>query len=50
VLVLELTRVEFALVLPMMAAVVIATLIVRQIDGYSVYTARLPRHELAATT
>jgi len=28
-----------------MAATAIATLLVRQIDGYSIYSARLPRRE-----
>jgi H+/Cl- antiporter ClcA len=43
VLVLELTHSGFSLAVPMVAAVVIATLLVRQIDGYSIYSARLPR-------
>ena len=42
-LVLELTHGGFNLAVPMMAATVIATLLVRQIDGYSIYSARLPR-------
>jgi len=42
VLVLELTHGGFSIMIPMMAATVIATLLVRQIDGYSIYTARLP--------
>jgi hypothetical protein len=29
----------------MMAATVIATFLVRQIDGYSIYSARLPHRE-----
>ena len=41
VLILELTHSGFNLVVPMMAATVIATFIVRQIDGYSIYSARL---------
>ena len=45
VLVLELTRTGFSLMIPMLAATVIATLLVRQIDGYSIYSARLPRRE-----
>jgi chloride channel protein, CIC family len=45
VLVLELTHGGFNLAVPMMAATVIATLIVRQVDGYSIYTARLPPQE-----
>ena len=43
VLVLELTHGGFNITIPMMAATVIATIIVRQIDGYSIYSARLPR-------
>jgi chloride channel protein, CIC family len=45
VLVLELTHGGFNLAIPMMAATVIATLIVRQVDGYSIYSARLPPRE-----
>lgn len=41
VLVLELTHSGFNLVVPMIAATVSATLVARQIDGYSIYTARL---------
>jgi H+/Cl- antiporter ClcA len=44
VLVLELTHSGFALAIPMIVAVVIATFVGRQIDGYSIYSARLPRH------
>jgi len=43
VLVLELTHSGFNLMIPMMTATAIATLMVRQIDGYSIYSARLPR-------
>ena len=43
VLVLELTHSGFSLAVPMVATVVIATFVVRQIDGYSIYSARLPR-------
>jgi len=43
VLVLELTHSGFALAIPMIVAVAIATFVVRQIDGYSIYSARLPR-------
>jgi H+/Cl- antiporter ClcA len=43
VLVLELTHSGFSLAIPMIAAVAIATFVVRQIDGYSIYSARLPR-------
>ncbi len=42
VLVLELTHNGFSLLIPMMAATAIATFLVRQIDGYSIYSARLP--------
>ena len=45
VLVLELTHSGFNLMIPMMTATAIATLMVRQIDGYSIYSARLPRRE-----
>jgi H+/Cl- antiporter ClcA len=45
VLVLELTHIGFSLVIPMMAATTIATVLVRQIDGYSIYSARLPRRD-----
>lgn len=41
VLVVELTSNGFALAIPMLAATVIATYFVRQIDGYSIYSARL---------
>jgi H+/Cl- antiporter ClcA len=47
VLVLELTHGGFNVSIPMMAATVIATLLVRQIDGYSIYSARLPQREPA---
>jgi H+/Cl- antiporter ClcA len=45
VLVFELTHSGFSLAVPMMAATVIATFLVRQIDGYSIYSARLPRRD-----
>jgi CIC family chloride channel protein len=45
VLVFELTHTGFALAVPMMAATLIATFLVRQIDGYSIYSARLPRRD-----
>jgi H+/Cl- antiporter ClcA len=41
-LVLELTHTGFALVVPMMAATVTATFVARAVDGYSIYSARLP--------
>lgn len=50
VLVLELTHSGFDIMVPMMAATVIATVLVRQIDGYSIYSARLPRREPARET
>jgi len=40
-LTLELTHGGFALLIPMIAATVTATVIARKIDGYSIYTARL---------
>ncbi|MHB8378482.1 MAG: chloride channel protein [Acidimicrobiales bacterium] len=49
VLVMELTHGGFNISIPMMAATVIATVIVRQIDGYSIYSARLSRRETDAT-
>ena len=47
-LALELTHSGFGLMVPMMAATVLATLAVRVIDGYSIYTARLPAAESRA--
>jgi len=47
-LVLELTHSGFALMVPMMAATAIATVLVRLVDGYSIYSARLPRREILA--
>jgi H+/Cl- antiporter ClcA len=44
VLVLELTHTGFALMVPMMAATVTATGVARYLDGYSIYSARLPAH------
>lgn len=44
VLTLELSQSGFSLMLPMLTAVVISTYLVRQVDGYSIYSARLPRH------
>ena len=41
-LVLELTHTGFALAVPMMAATVTATYVARSVDGYSIYSARLP--------
>ena len=47
VLVMELTHNGFSIMVPMILATVIATLIVRHLDGYSIYSARLPRHDTA---
>jgi H+/Cl- antiporter ClcA len=41
-LVLELTHSGFGLMVPMMAATGIATLVAFHVDGYSIYSARLP--------
>ncbi|MGX7677463.1 chloride channel protein [Jatrophihabitans sp. DSM 45814] len=41
-LVLELTHSGFQLMVPMIAATVLATAVTRHIDGYSIYSARLP--------
>jgi chloride channel protein, CIC family len=41
-LVLELTHTGFQLMIPMIIATVIATEVARRIDGYSIYSARLP--------
>src|SRR5487761_1385130 len=41
-LVLELTHSGFAIMVPMMAATIIATAVAFYIDGYSIYPARLP--------
>jgi CIC family chloride channel protein len=48
VIVFELTHSGFSLAIPMMAATVIATFLVRQVDGYSIYSARLPRRDVAS--
>ena len=50
VLVLELTHGGFNIIIPIMAATIIATLLVRQIDGYSIYSARLPGREASSST
>jgi CIC family chloride channel protein len=42
ILVLELTHTTFGLAVPMVAATVLATGVARHLDGYSIYTARLP--------
>jgi H+/Cl- antiporter ClcA len=41
-LVLELTHNGFRIMVPMLAATVTATIVARYIDGYSIYSARLP--------
>jgi CIC family chloride channel protein len=41
-LVLELTHSGFEIMIPMLAATVTATIVSRYIDGYSIYSARLP--------
>jgi H+/Cl- antiporter ClcA len=41
-LVLELTHSGFQIMVPMLAATVVATIVSRYIDGYSIYSARLP--------
>jgi CIC family chloride channel protein len=42
VLVIELTGTTFPLVVPMIAATVVATMVARYLDGYSIYSVRLP--------
>lgn len=42
VLVPELTHTGFDIMIPMMIATVLATIVVRYVDGYSIYSARLP--------
>ncbi len=44
VLVVELTDSGLALMVPILAATFLATAVARHIDGYSIYSARLPRH------
>jgi CIC family chloride channel protein len=46
VLVLELTGSTEPLIVPMVLATTLATLVVRHIDGYSIYSARLPRRDV----
>jgi H+/Cl- antiporter ClcA len=50
VLVMELTHNGFSIMVPMIAATVIATVIVRHVDGYSIYSARLPRRDGSGAT
>jgi CIC family chloride channel protein len=45
VLVLELTHSGFSLMVPVMAATFLATALARHVDGYSIYSARLPAPE-----
>lgn len=47
VLVMELIHGGFSIMIPMLTATAIATIVVRTVDGYSIYSARLPRHESA---
>lgn len=42
-LMIELTRTTDTLIVPMIAATVLATVVVRYLDGYSIYSSRLPR-------
>jgi len=44
VLVIELTHTGFGIMVPIMTATFLATLVARHIDGYSIYSARLPGH------
>lgn len=48
-LVVELIHGSFGLMAPMIAATVIATTVARHIDGYSIYSARLPARPTAST-
>jgi H+/Cl- antiporter ClcA len=41
-LVVELTRTVDTMIVPMIAATVLATLVARYLDGYSIYSSRLP--------
>ncbi len=45
VLMLELTHTGLGIVVPLIVATVLATLVARTIDGYSIYSARLPEIE-----
>lgn len=47
VLVLELTHAGFDLMVPMLVATATATAVTRYVDGYSIYSARLPAHDPA---
>ena len=46
VLVLELTGNTEPIIVPMVLATGLATLVVRQVDGYSIYSARLQRRDV----
>lgn len=47
VLVMELTHSGFQLMVPLMAATFLATTVARVLDGYSIYSARLPASDVA---
>jgi chloride channel protein, CIC family len=49
-LVLELTNGGFSLMIPLVTATVIATVVVRTVDGYSIYSARLRSRAVAPST
>ncbi|MDQ2760686.1 MAG: chloride channel protein [Actinomycetota bacterium] len=49
VLVLELTHNGFSLLIPMIAATAVATAVTRHIDGYSIYSGRLPADQDASS-
>ena len=49
VLVVELTHSADTVIVPMVVATALATVIARRIDGYSIYSARLPAAEVPAT-
>jgi H+/Cl- antiporter ClcA len=46
-LMIELTRTTDTLIVPMIAATALATVVVRYLDGYSIYSSRLPRRGVA---
>lgn len=50
VLMLEMTHSGFGIAVPVLAAVVTATVVARRIDGYSIYSGRLAPHERPART
>lgn len=50
VLVLELTHTGFDLVVPMVLATAAATAVTRYLDGYSIYSARLPAQDVGPET